>query len=284
MRLLATSRNARLAILTGLLLAACGHLDRRSRGPGFDERLAQVDELLRQREEVAKLDQALALIDELMLDMGDDPRLLYRLSMARYAQGYGFAADEPPPLRLYEAGRETAWRCLYQDPAFEGVLTSTGGHIGPAAADRIGEEQARCLLWLVANWTRWLALRDPAGLAIDLQPLQVLADRAVELGTGGRRAQALGLAGLSRALAPTALGPDLEEARKLMLRAVEQDPHNLSLRVDLAEYVYGPLEDRVSYRESLEAALAISPDTGGRWVLENQRAHERARALLGSAP
>jgi tetratricopeptide (TPR) repeat protein len=247
-----------------------------------DARLAQVDALLHQREDSEKLDQALLLLDELMLELGDEPQLLARLSLAYYARGYGHAAEEPPPLRYFEAGREAAWRCIYQDPAFEGVLTSTGGVIGAPAAARIDEDHGRCLVWLVANWTRWLALRDPAGFAIDLQPLQVLSDRAVELTAGGRRATALGMAGMSRALAPAAFGPDLDQARSYFLRAIEQDPDNLSLRVDLAEYVYAPLEDDVSFCDTLEQVLAIAPETGGRWLLENRRAHTRAHALLAS--
>ncbi len=269
-----------LACLLGLACGGCARLERRSRGPSFEDRLAQVDALLFLRADPARLEEALVQLDELMLDMGDDPRLLSRLAMAQHALAYGHAVAEPPPLRLFEAGRETAWRCIYQDPAFEGVLTSTGGLISPAAAARIGDEHARCLLWLVANWTRWLAIRDPAGFAIDLRPVQVLADRAVELTAGDRRAQALGLAGLSRALVPEAYGPDLNQARGFMLRAIEQGPDNLTLSVDLAEYVYGPLDDRASFRDTLERVLATPPEAGGRWQLENHRAHLRAQALL----
>jgi len=272
-----------LLLWLGFCASSCGHLARRGQGLQPEERLAQVDALLSQRQDPDQLEQALIVIDEALLDIGDDPRLLARLALAHHAQGYGHAGAEPPPVRLFEAGREVAWRCIYEDPAFAGVLTSTGGQINAEAAQRIGDDHGRCLLWLVANWTRWLSLRDPAGLAIDLQPLQVLADRAVELNTGHRRAQALGLAGLSRALAPPSMSPDLEQARGLMLRAVDQDPDNLSLRVDLAQYVYGAVDDRVSFRETLQAVLDIPVETGDRWTLENKRAHQRARELLEKA-
>jgi len=268
-----------LVALAVIGVLACGHFERRRATANTDEQLAQIDALLRERHDPERLDEALLALDTLMLDMGDDPRLLARLSMAQHAQAYAVAAEGGEPVRLFEAGRETAWRCLYQEPAFEGVLSAAGGHIGPAAAQRIDEAHGRCLLWLVANWTRWLALRDPAGFAIDLEPLRVLADRAVELNSGPRRAQALGLAGVSRALAPAAMNPDLGEARALLLRGVEQDPTNLSLLVDLVEYVYGPLEDRVSQREILDRVLAADPREGGRWQHENLQAQLRARAL-----
>lgn len=260
---------------------SCGHLGRGG-GDDAESRLAHVDALLHHREDAEQLDEALVALDELMFELGDDPQLLARLSLAHYARGYGHAASEPPPLRYFEAGREAAWRCIYQDPAFQGVLTSTGGVIGPPAAARISEEHSRCLVWLVANWSRWLALRDPAGFAIDLQPLQVLSDRAVEISAGSRRATALGMAAMSRALAPEAFGPDPDEARALFLRAIELDPGNLSLQVDLAQYVYGPLEDEISFRATLEEVLATPEETGGRWLLENRRAHARAQALLSS--
>jgi hypothetical protein len=272
-----------LSLFTACLLAlgplSCGHLGRGG-GDDSEARLAQVDALLHHREDPAQLDEALVALDELMFELGDDPQLLARLSLAHYARGYGHAEPEPPPLRYFEAGREAAWRCIYQDPSFQGVLTSTGGVIGPPAAARIGEEHSRCLVWLVANWSRWLASRDPAGFAIDLQPLQVLSDRAVEISTGSRRATALGTAAMSRALAPEAFGPDPEQARVLFLRAIEIDPGNLSLQVDLAQYVYGPLDDEISFRSTLEGVLATPPETGGRWLLENRRAHARAQALL----
>jgi tetratricopeptide (TPR) repeat protein len=265
-------------------LSACTHLERRAQRIDFDERLARVDGLLRERHLPGRLEEALAILDELALDMGEDPRLLSRRARARYAQGYGYPGEDPPPLRLFEDGRETAWRCIYQDPSFEGALYSTGGQIGTAVAERIGEEHELCALWLVANWCRWLALRDPAGLAIDLQPLQILADRTVEISQAGRRAQALGFAGVSRALTPSAFAPDLDEARGLLLRAIEQEPDNLTFQVDLAQYVYGPLEDGVRYREVLEGVLSTPVETGGRFTLENRRAHQRARALLEASP
>jgi hypothetical protein len=284
---MATKTPLPVVILSALALVgtigACSHLERRAQRIALDERLAHVDGLLRERHEPGRLDEAMSVIDELAIDMGEDPRLLFRRARARYAQAYGEMSESPPPLRLYEDGRETAWRCIYQDPSFEGALYSTGGQIGAAVAERLGEEHELCTLWLVANWTRWLALRDPGGLAIDLQPLQILADRVVEISQGSRRAQALGFAGVSRALAPKAFGPDLEEAKGLLLRAIEQEPDNLTFQVDLAEYVYGPLEDTARYREVLEGVLGTPEGTGGDWVLENRRAHRRARTLLEGA-
>lgn len=278
------SRTSLIASLLASLLVgpSCAHLGVGAGGDDVKTRIAEVDALLRLRQDPQKLDEAEQAIGDLMLDLGDDPRLLSRLAMVHYARAYGHDAPQPPPLRIYEAGREAAWRCLYQDPSFQGVLSSTGGRIGVAAAARIGEDQTDCLLWLVANWSRWLALRDPAGVAIDLQSLQVLADRAVDLTAGYRRAMALDLAGMSRAMAPLAFGPDMDEAHSLFQRAIQHDPDNLSIQVDLAEFVYGPLEDERRFRDTLQAVLDASPQSG-RWQLENQRALQRAEALLVTA-
>lgn len=264
-----------------LAMVSCAHLGFGRGRESLDQRLVLIDGLIHERDDPDKLDEALVAIDALALELGDDPRLLSRLAHVHYARAYGHPDPARPPVRVYEAGREAAWRCLYQDPAFEGVLSSTGGRINGAAAGRIEEERASCLLWLVANWSRWLALRDPGGLAIDLEPLQVLSDRAVELSAGRRRAQALGSAGLSRALAPAALGPDLDESRRLFGRAIQQDPDNLSLRVDLAEYVFAPLEDELRFEQTLRGVLEAVP-AEGLWVLENRRARERAEALLSA--
>jgi tetratricopeptide (TPR) repeat protein len=270
------------AAMLALGLACCAHFGERGGREGFDERLARVDDHLRAREQPGHLDEALVILEELRLDVGDHPELLWRIARVRYAQAYGAVDPDADPLRLYEAGRETAWRCIYQDPAFQGVLGSTGGRIGPAAVERITEEHESCLLWLVANWSRWLALRGPAAFALDLEPLQLLADRAVELHAGRRRALALGFAGMGRALAPVELTPDLDAAGGMLKRAIQQDPENASLRVDLAEYVYGPLEDRERFQQTLDEVLASTPVEGEHWLLENNHARARARLLLSS--
>jgi len=243
--------------------------------------LQDVDSLYRQRADPEQLQLAMEQLQELKLEAGDDPRLLARLARGYHAQAYGHERSVERATVLYEAGREAAWQCLYQDPAFSGVVGSLGGRIGPAAAARIGADQLDCLLSLVANWTRWLQLRDPGAYGIDLVPLLVLADRGVELAGEDRRGAALHYAALGRALKPLPLGPDLDRAEELLLQATMLDPENLSLRVDLAEHVYLARDDRE--RAAAELAEAMARDvlaTGQRWGLENSRAQERARALL----
>ncbi len=259
---------------------SCAHLFGGGRTDDPEELLGEVDRLLGKRHERANLDRAMDLLGELSLDMGDDPRLLSRTARAQHALAYGFQPEEPPPLRIYEAGREVAWRCLYQDPAFEGVLSSFGGRIQPVAVARIQEDRAGCLFWLVANWTRWLALRGPAGFGIDLEPLGVLAERAVTLETGENHPQALGYSGLAMALEPMATVESLNEAEDLFIEAIRLDPDNLGLRVDLAEYVYARREDALRFGEQLEEVLASPVPSTSRWALENRRAQTRARSLL----
>lgn len=268
--------------IVGLLFlgSSCAHLFGRARGEDPELRLMEADRLLEQRHHRDSLERARDVLDELALDMDLDPRLLSRIAMAHYALAYGYQPDEPPTLRVYEAGRETAWRCVYQDPAFEGVLSSLGGRVKPAVAARIQPERADCLLWLVANWSRWLALRGAAGFAIDLEPLGVLASRAMELHEGDAHAQALGLAGLVRSLEPLAAPAALEEAEALFERAIDEDPDNASLRVDLAEYVYLPREDQARFEEQLRWVIDMPHPTASPWALENLRAQSRARSLL----
>jgi hypothetical protein len=266
-------------MLASLLFAGCPFGTLRRERSALEEGLARVDDGIAARADRAALDEACGLLDMLSLD-ADDPRLLARQAQCDYALAYGYPEEAPSPSARYLEGREHAWRCLTREPAFAGVLTTTGGRMTVAAAARIGPGQADCLRWLVATWARWLALEDPAACGIDLEPLGLLAVRSVELSGGSERGEALGAAALVSSLTPLPLGPDLEGAAERFHEAIGINPDDLTLRVDLAERVYRPLGDLERFRATLGVVAVSAPREDDPWALENRRARERARALL----
>lgn len=265
--------------LGGLLGCPVGSL-RRERS-ALEEGLARVDDMFARRADRAALDQAVELLGSLSLD-AEDPGILARQARCDYALAYGYPGGEPAPSALHLRGREVAWRCLIRDPAFAGMLTTTGGRLTPAAVQRIGSEQGSCLAGLVTNWARWLALEDPAANGIDLEPLGLLARRWVDLAEPELRGAAMGAEALVASLTPQPLGPDLEEAASLFQRAIETSPDDLTLQVDLAERVYLPLDDLPRFHETLRAVERSDPHDDGLWKLENRRARARAHELLST--
>ena len=266
------------ALTCALALQACAALHG-GQGAGLEASLAEAEIGFAAREDAVGLAATCEQLQGLAQGAEPEPRVLGLLARCRYAQAYLHGDAGEAAARLYEAGREAGWRCLELDPSVQGVLASTGGRMGAAVAARIGADPGDCLIWTVANWSRWLVLRDPAAVGIDLLPLGSLADRAVELSPGS--AQALGLAGLAKSLAPRALAAGEPEAESFFLAAIARDPGDLSLRADLAEHVYAPRGDRTRLEATLADLLALPAECSARWAPENRRAQERARALLG---
>jgi hypothetical protein len=149
-------------LLAGLILPGCLAVQVRRERTALEDGLARVDALFAERARRERLEEARALLDLLSLDH-DDPRLLARQARCDHALAYGFPEEAPGEIALYEAGRERAWRCLYEDPAFAGVLTSTGGRLGPAAVSRIAPSapSAPSGSWRTGRAGCWRRIRPP---------------------------------------------------------------------------------------------------------------------------
>lgn len=261
-----------------LVLGAAGCATRTAREErAVEQALDRARALLDQRHDREALLEAIDLLRSLARIRPGDPEILGALSLSLYALGYGYPS--PETATLYAEGREVGWQCLLADPAFAGVLDSRGGAVTRVAARRIPEARADCLLGLVQSWSRWVALSGPAAMSLDLAPLEVLAEQAIELAPEGERFLPRLVHARVLALVPVVLEPDVAKARAAFDAACAAAPLYLTCPVDRAEYLLAPRGEAVELRDILHRVLEAHPE-GTRFALENRRAQERARALL----
>jgi len=253
-------------------LAACALVH--GSGPGDPEDLDRADLLVRTRAEEGRLEEALVLLRRLSEETPGDPRVQGRLSWALYLRD---EAAPPGTGHRWEEGVGVAWACLAAAPAFATALDRHRGRITDEVAARIQADRAPCLLGLVAGWSRRVQSADPLAMAIDLEPLRALADRAVALdplrATESRR-----LAARVRLLVPPELGGDRAEGAALLEAACGSAPDPGCL-LDLAVLAYDPGDARRV--GALEAAAA---EPAGPEPADVARARSLARDLLGIPP
>jgi tetratricopeptide (TPR) repeat protein len=280
-----------LALASCLVLSACHLL--RLHGPRSPAhaRLLAIESLLENWEDARSLSEAFVQLGALRDAYPDDPEVLAALAKAYYAWAWGHAPEEPSPEILYEKGREAAWTCLETNPAFRAQLQKSGGRVDTQVARQVQPEQAACLAWLLACWTRWDEGRGVAAITLDTPPLLALATRLRELADPAKQPdlqadlridlQGMALHESARILAlqPPSYAPDLEQASAWFEEALRLRPEHLWIAVDYARLLPDPKGREGRGRSLLEAVARRDPGAGER-VLENRRAVLVARSLL----
>jgi len=259
------------ASILALLLAACALV--RGHEPGVPSDLDRADRLVATRAQEGRLGEAIDLLRRLAEVSPGDPQVLGRLSRALYLRD---EAAPPGSDRRWEDGVGVAWACLAGAPAFAAALDRHRGRITDEVAARIPPDRVACLLGLVAGWSRRVQAGDPTAMAIDLEPLRALADRAVALdplrATESRR-----LAARVRLLVPPTLGGDRDEGTALLEAACGPAP-DAGCLVDLAVLAYGPGDARRAGALEAAAAAPAGPEPA-----DVGRARQQARDLLAPA-
>ncbi len=241
---------------------------------------ARADALFSARTDPGALQEVIMIYKRYLALKPDDPVVRARLAQAYYSFAYGHNPEEPSALELYEAGRENAWTCLNQIPQFSAVMERDRGKISVEAAQLVTETHGDCLLWLVACWVRWVEIRGPSAVALDLLPLQVLAHRACEMNFPQFPGEALHLLAMIQALTPELMEPNLIEPERLFQEAASLAPEDLSITADFADLVLVPQGRLPEAREALREMLEKEQSTEGSGMLENDRARMRARVIL----
>ena len=257
-------------------LPPCARDASNGRRAGFIERCIQAgDRHFQARATAGELDQALSVyMDALLLDPSS-VLVLSRISRAYAIKGYAWPDDHGESLRL---AMEYGQRCMRTAPDVLGAITASGGQLTVRAIGSAEEPLAPCMLWTAYAWARSLQARGVAGASIDLKPLTALARRVVDLSPDQDAGLPHAVLGLSLALAPRPLKPDLTEAGAELELAVARAPWRLSAKVDLATLVYGPRGDQARWTELLENVAAADP--GNREAAENAAAIACAKEAL----
>lgn len=264
-----------LALLCLSWVAGCAAFQRGSRDP-VEKALRRADALYRKRAEPEQLEAAIqAYLDALGL-APEDPRVLGRL-----ARSYVLRADleRVDPLTDYGTAREFGLRCLSLQPAFSGQVAAAGGQVTPKAVSQLQSDQLECLRWTSLAWSRLALARGP-GMALDFPAIDALGARTLALSGGDADGLGALARGLSLAVVPRVMGPDLEGALQQLQTASERAPTRLSRQVDLAVYGLHRV-DKAAKRALLEQVAAAEPAEGSPEAVEDLVARDRARRLLG---
>lgn len=178
-------------------------------------------------------------------------------------------------------GRELGRQCLRTSGAWLVMEDIAGGRVTPAGLRRFEVDDLPCLRMLLVNWLRWVEATGHSS-TVDLRPLELIAERVLELtGDGGRiwrdhwaMAMAIGL--------DPAVGERLADADFHFRKAEEMIPMLATPVIDRLS-VYAARRASVELvREELRGLGSKRYDThqSSEWGLQNQRALKRAIELL----
>ncbi|MBN1335585.1 MAG: hypothetical protein JXB39_06460 [Deltaproteobacteria bacterium] len=262
-----------------LFLGACVLVRQGSPTADLEDELRQADRLVAGRAEEDRLGKALEILRRLDARSPGDPEVLGRLSWVLYLRDEALPEDGA---RRWEEGIAVGWACLDNARAFSAALDRNRGRVTDAVAGRIPTSHATCALGLVAGWSRRVQASGPAALAIDLDPLRALADRAEALLANTPEAAEAGrLAVRVRLLVPPVLGGNPARDGARLAEICGPDPAaDPGCLVDLAVLAWGPSGDQARWAEALtRAALAPSHPEPPEWA----RARQQARDLLSSS-
>ncbi len=233
------------------------------------------DQVFSNRTDSAQLGQAIEFYKQGTQRYPAEPKPLGRLARAFTVLEYGHGG---PSADGYEMARSYGFQCLMLEASFGGLVSAAGGKVTRRAVETLERDRIGCMTWTSIAWSRWLVEREVIGASIDIEAVQMLATRAVEVFPtydGGRPYAALGLA---LAVPPAPLKPDLKGARIAFGHASRISPERLTPIVDLAEFVSAPQERESEWRALLNRVVTSEP--GEVDALENNAAIQRAEALL----
>ena len=156
-----------------------------------------------------------------------------------------------------------------------------GGRVTPAGLRRFEAEDLPCLRMLLVNWVRWVALSGHSA-TVDLRPIELLAERVLELteegGRGWRDHWAMAMAiGLN-----PAVGERLADADFHFRKAESMIPGLATPVIDRLAIFAARGASIELVREELRGIRDKNYVThqSSEWGLQNQRALKRAIELL----
>ncbi|MCL2127065.1 MAG: TRAP transporter TatT component family protein [Treponema sp.] len=185
--------------------------------------------------------------------------------------------------KLYLRGMELLYRGLeLKYPGFEGAFEN--GCL-PEALSKMKKDDVPSLYWAAAAGLSVYSINplDP-GMGLRVSEFLALISRAYELDPGFNSGALDDLLLLFYASVPESMGGDKSKAELHFRRALEKSKGLLAgPYVSYAQAVSIPAQDYDTFKECLEAALAVDPDADPPNRLVNVISRQKARYLLDSA-
>jgi len=241
--------------------------------------IESADRLMSQATSIEEVDLAIDVWLQALADSPSHPRTLGRLS-----KGYALRGELVSERREsdYRVAREYGLKCLAMNPVVAGRIALNNGRLTPDVFEAVPLADVDCLTWTAYAWGRALLVRPTSGLGLDLATIEAMGARAVVLNASFDEGRPMHMYGMALALPPAPLNPRYAEAREQLERACSIAPNRLSILVDLAELVLGPMNEADRFTQTLMYVLEKPLSMGDQ--LAQQAAKARAQALLEAGP
>lgn len=247
---------------------------------GLDEKARS---LWAQRDDKAKLEEAIAVWEELVEKNPEDAEALTMLSRANYFLADGFLAIEGAPeeeeFRVYQKGVDYGERALLiLEPGFEEMMRNDAKF--EEAIATIGEKGIRPAYWYAVNLGRFASKQGLSQRLYYKDKLKATMQRILELDRPFFYGAADRYFGAFYAILPSIAGKDLDKSAMHFDESLEIAPEYLSTKVVKAQFLAVELDDEDMYRSLLEEVMNGEATDNPDIAPENRAAQRTAEKMM----
>ena len=232
----------------------------------------------------AALPTFMVLIDGMIRDNPEDPKLLASGATLYASYGAIFAGDDERASRLTRRARQYAFdamcesyepACGWHGTSYDEFVATLDG-IGPRQAEYLYTYGFASLAFLRAHASDWNSLAE-------LPQMEALFQRYMDISGDEVNSAVYTYMGILLTLRPPALGGEPERAREYFEKAIEATGgKDLGVKVEYARGYAKLLYERELHDRLLNEVMAADPYQDG-YTLSNVLAKEQAEALLAEA-
>lgn len=240
---------------------------------------AKVKELFAQRDDIAKLDEAVKLIEGIVAKE-KDYEMMVLLSRAYYFQAE-FEDDKEKKLAIYDKGTKAGENVLNTVEKFAKAKKKKKEEA--EAVKAIGKENIDALYWTAANLARWAKFASFTQKLSVKARIRYLWDRVMELDPNYFYGGVYRFFGGYYALVPTITGEnDPNRSKEMFDKCLVIAPDYLETKVLYAEaYCTHPkVKDKAMFEKFLNEVINADINLNKDLVPENKMAVEKAKKLL----
>jgi hypothetical protein len=232
----------------------------------------------------AALPTFMVLIDGMIRDNPEDPKLLASGATLYASYGAIFAGDDERASRLTRRARQYAFdamcesyepACGWRSASYDEFVATLDG-IGPKQAEYLYTYGFASLAFLRAHASDWNSLAE-------LPQMEALFQRYMDISGDEVNSAVYMYMGILLTLRPPALGGEPERAREYFEKAIEATGgKDLGVKVEYARGYAKLLYERELHDRLLNEVMAADPYEDG-YTLSNVLAKEQAEVLLAEA-
>lgn len=236
-------------------------------------------ELFSHRDDVAKLDEAVKLMEGIIAKE-KDYEIMVLLSRAYYFRAE-YEDDKDKKLSLYDKGTKAGEEVLNTVEKFAKAKKKKKKEA--AAVKTIGKENIDALYWTAANLARWAKFASFTQKLSVKARIRYLWDRVMELDPNYFYGGVYRFFGGYYALVPTITGEnDPVKSKEMFEKCLSIAPDYLETKVLFAEtYCTHPkVKDKALFEKTLNEVIAADVNVNKDLIPENKIAVEKAKKLL----